>query len=120
MRNCLYIAMEGSPHHLDDQFKALASPVRRRLLRLVRDEERSVNQLAQSLGASQPATSQHLAVLRDAGLVSVRSHGRSRLYRADHVQLEAASRFFDDYWSNALDRLAEAAESAAARRRSAS
>lgn len=112
--------MEGSPHHLDDQFKALAIPVRRRLLRLVRDEERSVNQLAQSVGASQPATSQHLAVLREAGLVSVRSHGRSRLYRADHVQLEVARRFFDDYWSNALDRLAEAAESAAARRGAAS
>lgn len=104
----------------DDRFRALASPVRRTLLRLVRDDELPVGQLAEAIGSSQPATSQHLAVLRDAGLVTVRADGRRRLYRADPDALAGIRRFFDDYWSTSLDRLASAAEATARRRRSAS
>lgn len=104
----------------DERFRALASPVRRRLLRLVRDVERPVGELAVDVGASQPATSQHLAVLRDAGLVTVREAGRHRYYRADHAAIGEARRFFDEYWGDALDRLAAVAEHAASQRRSAS
>ena len=68
--------------HRDDGFRAVGSSTRRTLLRLVRDQPRSVGELADAVGGSQPATSQHLAVLRDAGLVSVTPDGRRRLYRA--------------------------------------
>lgn len=95
---------------VDDQFRALANPTRRELLRLVRDTPRTVGDLADSVGTSQPAASQHLAVLRVAGLVSVTPVGRQRLYAADHDAIVGAQRFFDDYWSSAVDRLAAAAE----------
>jgi len=101
---------------MDDQFRALANSKRRELLRLVRDEARPVGDLADCVGASQPATSQHLAVLRDAGLVSVTPVGRQRLYAADHDAVVEAQGFFDDYWSSALDRLASAAEQHAVER----
>ena len=104
----------------DAGFRALASPTRRALLRLVRDEVQPVGVLAERLDVSQPAVSQHLAVLREAGLVSVERDGRRRLYRADVDALSALRAFFDDYWSDAVDRLADAAERSAAERRTAS
>lgn len=104
----------------DDAFKALANDRRRAALRLVRDEPHQVGAIATELGISQPAASQHLAVLRDAGLVTVRVDGRRRWYRADLDALAQVRSFFDDYWSGAVDRLADAAERAAATRRSAS
>jgi len=104
----------------DESFRALANPTRRAILRLVRDEAQPVGALAVAVGASQPATSQHLAVLRDAGLVDVERDGRRRLYRADLRGLTEARRFFDEYWSDSLDRLAKAAESIARERRVAS
>lgn len=96
----------------DDAFRALASEQRRRILRLVRDEARPVGSLADELDVSQPAVSQHLAVLRRAGLVTVERDGRRRLYRADHEALAELRSFFDRYWGDALGRL----ESAAVRR----
>lgn len=105
---------------VDERFRALANASRRRLLRLVRDSELPVAHLAEAIGASQPATSQHLAVLRDAGLVTVRADGRRRLYRADHAALADARRFFDDYWTASLDRLARVAEADAQQRPEAS
>lgn len=103
-----------------DGFRALASPTRRALLRLVRDEAQAVGALAERLEVSQPAVSQHLAVLREAGLVTVEPDGRRRLYRADVAALTALRAFFDDYWSDAIDRLATAAERVAAERAAAS
>ena len=104
----------------DDPFKALANDRRRAVLRLVRDEPRQVGAIAAELGLSQPAASQHLAVLRDAGLVTVRVDGRRRWYQADLDALAQVRSFFDDYWSGAVDRLDDAAERAADARRSAS
>lgn len=104
----------------DDRFRALASPARRRLLRLVRDEARPVGELARALGVTQPAVSQHLGVLRHAGLVDVRAVGRRRLYRADRAALDEARAWFDEYWSSSLDRLELAAQRRAAAQRSAS
>ncbi len=104
----------------DERFRALANRSRRRLLVLVRDEERSVGELASELDVTQPATSQHLAVLRDASLVDVRVDGRRRLYRANQDQVAAAQAFFDEYWSSSLDRLAQVAEHTASKRSNAS
>ena len=104
----------------DERFKALANANRRILLRLLRDEPRPVGDLARELSVSQPAVSQHLAVLRDAGLVTVEPDGRRRLYRADTGALADVQAFFDDYWSAGVDRLANAAERAATNRRAAS
>ena len=58
----------------------LAEPHRRQLLDLVRDHPRAVGELVEATGLSQPGTSKHLRVLRDAGLVEVRPDGRRRLY----------------------------------------
>lgn len=104
----------------DARFRALANANRRTLLRLIRDEPRPVGDLSRELSVSQPAVSQHLAVLREAGLVTVEPDGRRRLYRADTAALADVQAFFDDYWSDGVDRLATAAERAAANRQVAS
>lgn len=93
----------------DAAFRALANPTRRHLLHLVRDRARPVGALAAEVGGSQPAVSQHLAVLRGAGLVEVEARGRERLYRADHEALAGLRDYFDEYWTSSLDRLARAA-----------
>ena len=62
-------------------FEVLAEPTRRRILDLLREEERPVNDLVGRLELSQPGVSKHLKVLRDAGLVEVRQDAQRRLYR---------------------------------------
>ncbi len=104
----------------DLAFRALASPARRRVLRLVADGGRSVGELADELGVSQPAASQHLAALRTGGLVTVEIDGRRRIYRPDLVRLAELRGFFDPYWERALDRLENAALERAAERAVAS
>jgi DNA-binding transcriptional ArsR family regulator len=89
---------------------AIAHPGRRAMLRLVLDRELPVSELAERLGLSQPATSQHLKILRDAGLVRGRVDGRRRLYRVDLEGLERLRRELDAYWGPALTALKEAAE----------
>jgi DNA-binding transcriptional ArsR family regulator len=89
---------------------ALAHPGRRALLRLVLDRELGVGELAERIGLSQPAASQHLKVLRDAGLVRGRVAGRRRLYRVDLEGLERLRAELDAYWGPALGALKDAAE----------
>ena len=89
---------------------AIAHPGRRALLRLVLDQELPVSELAGRLGLSQPATSQHLKILRDAGLVRGRVDGRRRLYRVDPEGLERLRRELDALWGPALQALKDAAE----------
>ncbi len=95
---------------MEDPVDAIAHPGRRAMLRLVVDEERSVAQLVERTGLTQPATSQHLRVLRDAGLVRVRVDGPRRLYRADPDGLARLRRELDGFWGPALDVLKTAAE----------
>jgi DNA-binding transcriptional ArsR family regulator len=80
-------------------FEALGEPVRRRILELLADGERPVGPLVAALRSltpiSQPAVSQHLRVLLDAGLVSVRAAGTRRLYALDTDGLNAARAWFD-------------------------
>jgi DNA-binding transcriptional ArsR family regulator len=89
---------------------AISHPGRRAMLRLVLDRELPVSELADQLGLSQPATSQHLKVLRDAGLVRGRVDGQRRLYRVDLEGLERLRRELDAYWGPALGALKDAAE----------
>ncbi len=95
---------------MEDPVEAIAHPRRRAMLRLVLDEERAVADLVERTGLSQPATSQHLRVLRDAGLVRVRVDGPRRLYRADPDGLARLRRELDGFWLPALDALKAAAE----------
>lgn len=91
--------------------EAISHPGRRAMLRLVLDRELPVGELAEQVGLSQPAASQHLKVLRDAGLVRGRVDGRRRLYRVDPDGLEQLRRELDSYWAPALTALKDAAES---------
>lgn len=91
-----------------DVFHAIAHPARRELLDRLSDGEHPVNALAEPFPMSRPAVSQHLKVLRDAGLVVERRVGRERRYqlRPDGLQevQEWVSRY-DRFWMNRLDRL---------------
>src|SRR3954471_16221811 len=69
-------------------FDVLAEPTRRRILDLLRDDERPVNELVSTLNVSQPGVSKHLRVLREAGLVEVRVDAQRRLYRLRLEPLE--------------------------------
>jgi DNA-binding transcriptional ArsR family regulator len=90
--------------------EAISHPRRRAMLRLVLDRELPVGELAARAGLSQPAASQHLKVLRDAGLVRGRVDGRRRLYRVDPEGLERLRRELDALWGQALQALKDAAE----------
>jgi DNA-binding transcriptional ArsR family regulator len=100
---------------VDDLLRALAHPARRAMLQLVWDAERSSSDLADTVGMSRPAASQHLKVLRDAGLVHVRVDGNQRLYRVDLERLSAVRSQLERFWGARLGRLA--AEVAHRRRR---
>ena len=92
-------------------FHALADPNRRAILRLVRDRPRSVNEIAEQFDITQQAVSQHLKVLRDAGLVAVRPQGQRRLYVVRPEGLTGLRDFLDEFWPDSLQRLKEAVES---------
>jgi DNA-binding transcriptional ArsR family regulator len=86
----------------------LAEPNRRRILDLVRDGPRPVGELVAATGLSQPGTSKHLRVLRDAGLVEVRPDGRRRLYalRPEPLaELDAWLAPYRRHWAGRLDAL---------------
>ena len=83
------------------------------MLRLVWDQERPATELADAAGMSKSAASQHLRMLRDAGLVTVRVDGNRRLYRADLNRIGEIASFLDEFWAAPLQRLRAAAESMA-------
>jgi DNA-binding transcriptional ArsR family regulator len=89
-------------------FEVLAEPNRRRILDLLRREERPVGALVAELALSQPAVSKHLRVLREAGLVEVRADAQRRLYRIRTEPLREIDKWLDPYramWSAHLDAL---------------
>jgi DNA-binding transcriptional ArsR family regulator len=101
---------------IDAVAHALADGTRRGLLRLVRDDERAAGDLAAEFpGMSRPAVSQHLRVLHEAGLVSIRPNGNQRLYRARTEGLAEVWQFIDEMWADRLAKLKLAAERAARR-----
>jgi DNA-binding transcriptional ArsR family regulator len=91
-----------------EAFDVLAEPHRRRILDLLRDDERPVGELAQALALSQPAVSKHLRVLREAGLVEVRADAQRRFYRVRPDPLQDVARWLEPYrrlWESRLDAL---------------
>jgi DNA-binding transcriptional ArsR family regulator len=94
----------------DAVLKALAEPHRRAILRLVRDEPRSVSEIADHFAITQQAVSLHLKVLREAGLVGVRRAGQRRLYLIDPDGMASLQDFFAELWPAGLDRLKQAVE----------
>lgn len=93
-----------------DDLTVLADPKRRSILRLVWDDERPAGEIASRFPVTFGAVSQHLRVLRDAGMVTTRSDGNRRLYRADRDRLEPYRALLEDMWGSTLDRLADAVE----------
>ena len=94
---------------------AVADPIRRRVLELVRDDELPAGAIAEQFPVSRPAVSRHLRVLREAGLVDERRVGRLRLYRANPEPLAELRRWLDDYWADRLGALKALAEKGAER-----
>ncbi len=92
------------------QLEAMAHPGRRRMVELVMDCELAVGELAELTGMTQPATSQHLRVLRAAGLVDVRVDGQRRLYRVNFAGLAALRSELDRFWGDHLESLREVTE----------
>lgn len=89
-------------------YAALADPSRRRILDLLRRRDRSVSDLVEGIGLSQPGVSKHLRVLREAGLVHVRKDGRTRWYSLRPQPLAELDRWLEPYrvhWSERLDAL---------------
>ncbi len=89
-------------------FEVLAEPNRRRILDLLREQERPVGELVEALAVSQPAVSKHLRVLRDAGFVNVRADAQRRLYRVRAEPLHVVDDWLEPYramWSSRLDDL---------------
>jgi DNA-binding transcriptional ArsR family regulator len=97
---------------METALRALSDPGRRRILTLVRDEEHSAGEIAAEFTVSWPAVSQHLRVLKEAGLVTERREGTRRLYRARPEGLDDVRAFLDEFWDNKLERLKREVERA--------
>jgi DNA-binding transcriptional ArsR family regulator len=93
---------------MSSAFDVVAEPSRRRILDLLRTDDRPVHDLVDELGLSQPAVSKHLRVLRDAGLVEVRPDAQRRIYRLvpePLVEIDDWLTPFREAWSRRLDAL---------------
>jgi DNA-binding transcriptional ArsR family regulator len=91
-----------------DVFGAISHPARRRILDLLAGADHSVNAMAGHFAMSRPAVSQHLRVLRDAGLVTEQRHGRERRYHFVPERLVAVRdwlKLYERFWDDRLDRL---------------
>src|SRR5439155_12955522 len=95
---------------MEAALKAIAEPNRRRILQLVRDEELSAGEIASHFDVTRPAVSQHLNVLKEAGLVSERRNGTKRLYRARPEGLAELKAFLEGFWGDRLEVLRLEAE----------
>ena len=88
----------------------MAAPRRRAILTLVRDEELSAGEIASHFDVTRPAVSQHLNVLKEAGLVNERRNGTRRLYRARPEGLVELKEFLEEFWDVRLENLKREAE----------
>ena len=101
----------------DEALRAIAEPRRRDILRLVSRDELAAGEIAAAFDVSRTAISQHVTVLKNAGLLVERRDGTRRLYRARPEGLAGLRQFLDEMWAGALDtarRLVEADPDAAA------
>ena len=97
---------------LELAIKAIGEPRRREILRLIRDGEVPAGQIAAHFEVTRPAISQHLRVLVDAGLVTVRREGTRLLYRRRQEGLAELRQFLEEFWDESLLQLKQAAEDA--------
>jgi DNA-binding transcriptional ArsR family regulator len=95
---------------MDVALRALAEPRRRQILALVREDELPAGEIARRFDVTRPAISQHLAVLREAGLVTERRDGARRLYRARPAGAAELRAWLEAFWDEGLERLRIAAE----------
>ena len=87
---------------LDETFSALADPTRRAILERLARSPSAVGELAAELPVSRPAVSQHLKVLKQAGLVTDHADGTRRIYAVDPAELAALRAYFDQFWQQSL------------------
>jgi len=87
----------------DEALRAIAEPRRRAILKLVAHDELAAGQIAEAFDVTRTAVSQHLTVLKNAGLLTERREGTRRLYRARAEGLAALREFLDDLWAGSLD-----------------
>ena len=99
-----------SPAGPDAVLRALADPHRREIVRLVRDTEMPAGQIAANFALTQQAVSQHLMVLKRAGVLEERRDGTRRLYRFRRAALEPVQELLDEFWPDALERLRDVVE----------
>ena len=109
--------MKAATAPVDDAWRALSDGNRRRILSLVRDQPRSVGEVASKLGLSQQIASHHLRVLRGAGLVTEERDRTRHMFVVRTDGLAAVNDFIGDFWPSQLRSLKQAAESAAKKRR---
>jgi DNA-binding transcriptional ArsR family regulator len=91
-------------------FAALGDPTRRAIFERLARGPRAVGDLASEVPVSRPAVSQHLKVLKEAGLVTDEAQGNRRLYRVDPRGVATMRAYFDSFWSDALAAFKQAAE----------
>src|SRR5918998_1882519 len=96
----------------EDGWAALGDPTRRAIVERLAERPSAVGELADGLPVSRPAVSQHLKVLKDAGLVSERAAGTRRIYRLNPVAVAALRDQLDTFWQRALDGYADVAPEA--------
>ena len=87
----------------DEALRAIAEPRRRAILKLVAHDELAAGQIAEAFDITRTAVSQHLTVLKNAGLLTERREGTRRLYRARAEGLAGVREFLDDLWAGSLD-----------------
>jgi DNA-binding transcriptional ArsR family regulator len=99
--------------HAVSVLEALGDRTRRAVFEVVATSPTSVTAIADQLPVSRPAVSQHLRVLRDAHLVTVTPQGTQRIYSIDLEGVRSVQAYFDQFWTDALDRFSRAADDAA-------
>ena len=96
---------------MQSTIQALAEPRRREILELIRDHELTAGEIASGFDVTRPAISQHLGVLKEAGLVSERREGTRRFYRARPEGLKELREFLEGFWAFSVAQLKREAES---------
>ena len=97
--------------------QALGDPTRRSIFERLRNGPRAVGELARELPVSRPAVSQHLRVLKEAGLVTEQRNGTRRIYGVDAQSVAELRDYFDEFWSDALESFKRAVEQDEGRKR---
>ena len=95
---------------METALRAIARPRRRQILQLVRTTELSAGEIASHFDVTRPAVSQHLTLLKEAGLVDERRNGTRRLYRARPEGLAELRAFLEEFWDARLEALKREAE----------